>query len=65
MRNLAQEAIDAMRQQRPPEAAWTYDREAVARIRESINQGLEESARRSREIQAQSEIAAAKLFLTI
>jgi hypothetical protein len=65
MRNLAQEAIDTMRQRRPPEARWTLDRDTALRVQAEINAGLEESVRRSREIQAQSEIEAAKLFLTV
>lgn len=61
MRNMVQEALATRKE---TSASWKYDQEETRQIRAEINEGLQDVSRLSREIQAQSEVAASKLFLT-
>lgn len=64
MRNMVDEAAQALRARKETSSSWKYDREETKKIRAEINAGLEDVSRLSREIQAQSEVAASTLFLT-
>ena len=64
MKNLMQEALDELQRRNAPDPAQTYDAATVRRIESDINAQLRESFQNSREIQARSEVSAAKLFLT-
>ena len=59
MRNMVDEAEKTLLSQN----SWKYDKEAVYKIREEINEGLEDAVKLSRKIQAESELVASMFFL--
>jgi hypothetical protein len=64
MKDLMQEALEALQRQNAPEPSMTYQPGAFSVIEAEINASLRDSIQTSREIQARSEVSAAKLFLT-
>ena len=61
MRNMVDEALQTRKE---TGASWKYNKEETKKIRAEINEGLEDVSRLSREIQAQSEVAASTFYLT-
>ena len=65
LKDMVQEALQDIGLNLPTDSVVSFDVPATLAIKAEINAGVEDSSRRSREIQAQSEVAAAKLFLTL